>query len=77
MLDASVVKVKAIALAAGNVNVTIQSYTGHNYQLQSKASLTTGAWQNTGLAQTGVTGTVLTFTSPAGSGGFYRVSVSP
>ena len=77
VLNASVVKVKTIALAGGTVTVTIQSYTGHNYQLQSTTSLTTGTWQNAGLPQVGATGTVLTFTSPAGTGSFYRVSVLP
>ena len=77
VLDSSVVKVKTVGLNAGSVVVTIQSYTGHSYQLQTKPSLTSGTWTNVGAAQAGATGTVLTFSTPGGSGGFYRVAVTP
>ncbi len=77
VLNASVVKVKAIALAGANVSVVIQSFTGHNYQLQATTSLIGGTWANVGLPQAGQTGSVLTFTNVTGTAGFYRVSVTP
>ena len=77
VLDSSVVKVKTVARDASNVVLMIQSYTGHHYQLQTKASLTTGVWTNVGAVQAGATGSVLTFTNPGATGGFYRIAVAP
>jgi len=79
VLDSSVVKVSSIATNNGTVQIIIQSYAGHNYQLQGSASMSPTAWQNLGSAQAG-TGGVLTFTdtSAISAGlGFYRVVVSP
>ena len=79
VLDSSVVKVSSISASNGAVQINVQSYGGHNYQLQGSASLNPVSWQNLGSAQAG-TGGVLTFadTSAIAAGlGFYRVVVSP
>ncbi len=80
VLDSSGVRAQSIAVSGGNVTVTIQSYPGHSYQLQTRDSLSAGNWQNTGSAQHGATGTVLNFIAPIDPGaptGFYRVVVTP
>jgi arabinogalactan endo-1,4-beta-galactosidase len=80
VLDSSVVKASAIVTNGAGVNVTIQSYTGHGYQLQRSASISNPSWQNIGASLPGATGTSLTLTDPSGmtgSGGFYRVLVAP
>ena len=79
VLDSGAVKVLQAVKAGTSFSVTIQSYVGHGYQLQSKAALTSGSWTNTGAAQDG-TGDVLLLTDTAvgnSSRGFYRVYVSP
>lgn len=82
VLTTSSAAVQSIALSGSACSVTIQSYPGHNYQLQTAPALATGAstaWQNAGSAQTG-SGGMLTFTisNSSGSGkGFFRVVVSP
>jgi len=79
VLDSSAVKVSSISVSNGTAQIEIQSYAGHNYQLQESASLAPISWQNLGSAQTG-TGGVLTFTDSTAISaglGFYRVVVSP
>ena len=79
VLDASVIKVAGLSVSGANVTVTMQSYPGHNYQLQYRADLTAGSWQNLGGPAAG-NGNVLSFTDGAGGSynrGFYRVQVSP
>lgn len=71
------VSVKSMALSAAAATLTIDSYTGHTYQLQHSATLNEG-FTNTGAPQTGATGTTLTFTAqedPAAPRGFYRIAV--
>lgn len=89
VLDKSAVKVKAItkteAIVNGTekiiaaVNLTIDSYTGHTYQLQVSSSLAAGSFANLGDPQQGSTGAVLTFSDPNATGplGFYRIIVDP
>lgn len=80
VLYSSAVQAKNIAINGGGVSVTIQSYTGHSYQLQRSSSLANPSWQNVGAAQAGSTGAALTLTDPAGvsgSGGFYQIVVFP
>ncbi len=80
VLTASSVKVPSITVSSGTVQLVVQSYVGHNFQLQWKSSLDPAViWQNLGAAQTG-TGGNLTFTDSGGLSnglGFYRILVSP
>ena len=80
VLTGQQVRVKQAALSGNNFLTTIQSYTGHYYQLQRTDYLGPGAnWNAVGLLYPG-TGAVLTFTNIggiAGSQGFYRILVSP
>jgi hypothetical protein len=79
VLDSSAVKVADTQVSGADVVVSITGYAGHGYQLQRRASLTDGTWENVGTAQNG-TGGVLTFTDTGGASaaqGFYRVVVSP
>jgi hypothetical protein len=80
VLDSSGVKVESVSVSGTNVTVTVQSHTGHTYQLQKCDSFISGVWQDVGAARSGVNGTVLTFTEarpPGDTTGFYRVIVSP
>lgn len=66
--------------ALTSVTVTIDSYLGHVYTLQRSTSLAAGFVDVPGLnPQSGVTGTVLTFTdnNPPTGEVFYRVSLNP
>ena len=79
VLDSSVIKVASVSVSNGAVQINIQSYVGHNYQLEGSASLNPPAWQNIGSAEPG-TGGALTFADSSAliAGlGFYRVVVSP
>jgi autotransporter-associated beta strand protein len=79
VLDLSVVKVSTVSVSNGAVQINLQSYAGHNYQLQWSATLSPPVWQNLGSAQAG-TGGMLTFTDSSAltAGlGFYRVVVAP
>jgi hypothetical protein len=79
ILDASAARVASVSKFDNTVTVTIDSHTGHTYQLQYSPTLTAGTFTNIGAPQTGSTGTTLVFTDPAatGSSGFYRVVVAP
>lgn len=79
MIDWSVVKVSSVTRTVNTVTFTIDSYTGHTYQLQSSPSLTSASFANIGAAQTGSTGTSLVFTDSMAteSSGFYRIVVTP
>jgi autotransporter-associated beta strand protein len=79
VLDRSLVRISAATLQADVFNLTIQGYRGHNYQLQSRDDLASGAWQNLDVPQAG-SDTPIVFTQPAGTGvprRYYRVAVSP
>lgn len=77
VIDSSVVKTNSATLANGVFTVTVNGYTGHTYQLQSSASPAGDTFTNLGAAQSGTTGSVLTFTdpNPAAPQNFYRVQV--
>jgi fibronectin-binding autotransporter adhesin len=79
IIDSSVIKNKTVSRTATTLSVTIDSYTGHTYQLQKSSTTPDGAsfTTNVGPAQQGTTGTVLTFTDSSASGAksFYRVAV--
>ena len=69
-------RLAAPQLAAGIFSTTLQTYIGHNYQLQSSPSLAPAAWTDVGPLRVG-TGGVLTFTdTPAATTKFYRVRVT-
>ena len=78
VLDSRLIQVTGTSFSAGTFTVTINSYAGHTYQLQSSASLA-GTFTNLGAAQSGTTGTMLTFTDPGASSpqNFYRITVDP
>ena len=79
ILTSSLVTVMQAVKTGSNFSVTIQSYTGHTYQLQKSASLTAPSWQNVGAAQVGSTGTALVLTDTTATGGsmFYHIAVGP
>lgn len=73
------VKVSSMDASGGNFSLTLQSYSGHNYQLQRTTSLAPASWQNINSPVAG-TGSVLTLSHSGGVSGqqvFYRVLVSP
>ena len=79
ILNSSAAKVQSLSVGSGNVTVAIQSYVGHNYQLQRTPSLSPATWQNAGAAQQG-NGAVINFIDNGGGSdpqGFYRVQLSP
>jgi len=78
ILTSSLVTVKQFSKTGSIFSVSIQSYSGHTYQLQKSNDLNT--WQNVGSSQSGATGTTLTLTdssAPASGGTFYHVAVGP
>lgn len=64
VIDTSVVKVAAISMNGNNVGITINSHTGHRYQLQYSPTLEGGSFTNIGAPQSGRTGTTLLLTDP-------------
>jgi|GEM_PF-1590113 len=80
ILDSSLVRVNSFVQSWQSATVTIQSYTGHFYQLQRSATLLPDSWQNVGAAREGVTGAVLSFQADveaAEPNCFYRIRVTP
>lgn len=81
IIDSSVVKAKAISMTGNTVTVTIDSYTGHTYQLQSSSSPAANTFSNVASSspQNGRSGTELTFTdsSAINTPGFYQIAVDP
>ena len=66
----------AVQAAGANFSATMQSYAGHNYQLQTSPTLAPAAWTNAGAAIPG-TGGVLNFAAVmTGTQRFYRVVIS-
>ncbi len=79
LLDASAVKIQRIERAGNDILLRIQSYPGHNYQLQRRSTLTSGTWENVGNSYPG-TGEEFLFTDPDAASAsrlFYRFLVSP
>jgi autotransporter-associated beta strand protein len=81
IIDSSQVKVASASKVGNTFTVQIKGYTGHNYKLQRRASLTSGSWTDIGSSQAGDSNAaqMLTFTDNGASGNqyFYRVSVNP
>jgi hypothetical protein len=79
VLDYSLVKVGSANVNGTNFVVTIQGYTGHNYQLQYRDNLENGSWQDIGMAIAGADAPI-DFNHLGGAIAgrrFYRISVSP
>jgi hypothetical protein len=71
------VGIKTFTRTGITATLTVDSLTGHTYQLQRSPNLSEG-FTNAGASQAGATGTVLTFTSDdTGPQGFYRIAVDP
>ena len=66
-----------VQFSAGAFSAALQTYPGHNYQLQTTAAVETGPWTDVGPLRAG-TGGVLTFTDAPGGPGrkFYRVRIT-
>jgi autotransporter-associated beta strand protein len=79
VLDATALRILSLVNTSTNVLLTINGYSDHTFQLQSSSDLTTGNFANIGAAQSGVTGSMLTFADPGASSPqqFYRVLVNP
>jgi autotransporter-associated beta strand protein len=79
VLDASALRILSLANTGTNVLLTIDGYSDHTFQIQSSADLTPGTFTNVGTAQSGITGSTLTFTDSGAPGPqqFYRVFVNP
>jgi hypothetical protein len=77
ILDRSLLQITSASVNASNLNVTIQGYTGHNYQLQYQDNLGGSTWTNSGIPVAG-TNAPINFTDSTIAGTqhrFYRVSV--
>jgi hypothetical protein len=78
VLDYSLVKVGSAGVDGTNVVVTIQGYTGHNYQLQCRDDLSGGAWTDIDFPVAGSDAPIV-LTHIGGATAqkrFYRVAVS-
>jgi hypothetical protein len=78
VLDRSAIQITSTAVNGPDVQVAIQGYTGHGYQLQYRDSLSNGTWQNVGVSVAGANAPiVLTHTGGAtAQQRFYRVAVN-
>ena len=79
IIDSSVVKTKSVSRSGSTITLTIDSYTGHTYQLQKSSSPGFNSLNNVGPSQQGNTGTTLTFSDANATGvsSFYRILVNP
>jgi autotransporter-associated beta strand protein len=76
ILTSSLVTVKSFSKSGNTFAVTIQTYSGHTYQLQKSPDL--NGWQNVGTSQGG-TGSAIVLSDTNSSSGsmFYQVAVGP
>ncbi len=77
VLDRSLIRVTSAQASGTDFQVSIQGYTGHNYQLQYQDDLLSGTWTNTGVPIAG-TNAPITLTHAGGAAAkqrFYRVAV--
>ena len=63
--------------AGGNIKLTIQTLTGHTYQLQQTSSLNPANWQNVGSSQSGSGGSLDFNATTQGTAQFFRIAISP
>ena len=77
ILNSSLVKVEQVSKSGNSFSASIQSYSGHTYQLQRSTDLAT--WQNIGAAQSGITGSILILSDSNASArcNFYQIAVGP
>ncbi|HEY4281639.1 MAG TPA: hypothetical protein VGM62_01145, partial [Chthoniobacterales bacterium] len=77
IITSNVIKSKAAQKIGNSLTLTIDSYTGHTYQLQKSNTPNGSGFGNVGSSQQGGTGTVLSFTdsNATGTRGFYRIAV--
>jgi hypothetical protein len=78
VLDRSLVRVRTFTNVGDKFLLSIDGYTGHNYQLQRRDALDSD-WQNVGVPIPGDNASIL-FSNPAGTPAdrcFYRISVRP
>jgi fibronectin-binding autotransporter adhesin len=72
------VKVRSVSKSGTTFSLRVQSFTGHNYQLQRNSTLGDANWQNVGAVIAGATGSDITLIdSTVAPEQFYRVRVSP
>ena len=78
VLDSSSLQLASVSRAGNTLTVTLDSYSGHTYQLQRSTALNDD-WTDASAAQPGATGTTLTFNYDDGAAarGFFRVVVDP
>ena len=79
LLTRSAIQITSASPSGTNLTVTIQGYTGHNYQLEYRDALSSGAWQAVGSAIAG-NGSPVILTHPGGATAqqrLYRVAVNP
>ena len=79
VLDRSAIQITSAAPSGTNFQVSLQGYIGHNYQLEYRDALNSGAWQAVGLSVAGA-GSPVTLTHPGGAAAqqrLYRVAVNP
>jgi autotransporter-associated beta strand protein len=79
VMDDSLLQPVETTVASGVFTASILSRTGFDYQLQHRADLVGGTWQDVGNPVSG-TGAVITLSQPVVVGAnksFYRISISP
>jgi autotransporter-associated beta strand protein len=78
VVDSSSLRMVAAAKSGNTVTLSVMTYAGHVYQMQRADSLLAPNWGNVGPARAG-NDAVQAFIDAAatGSGGFYRVAVTP
>jgi len=79
VITATSVQILQTVVSGSDMNVMVEGYAEHTYQLQSATSLSPSNWQDVGLSQLG-DNSVLTFTDTGGATGgskFYRIQVTP
>ncbi len=79
VIDGTALQILSLTNTGTNVLLSINGYSDHTFQMQASADLTSGSFANVGTAQSGVTGSTLTFTDANASSPqqFYRVFVNP
>ncbi len=78
VIDRQGLELTAYGKSGNSFSLSLRTYAGHSYQLQSSAALAAG-WSNLGVALAG-DGTVRTFTDPSGAASgrrYYRIVVTP
>lgn len=79
ILTRSAIQITSAGPSGTNFQVTLTGYTGHNYQLEYRDALNSGAWQPVGSPIAGA-GVPIDLTHAGGSTAqrrFYRVAVNP